>query len=76
MRIQNAKPAFGGRRKTPEFYESVNSICRTLREYSTLRTICRHLNEQNFTTPAGLPWTRDRLSAYLRQNDINETINK
>lgn len=73
MVIQNNKPQFGGRRKTPDWYLQVNSVIRTLREYSTLRTICVHLNAQNFTTPSGLPWTRDRLSAYLKTNDINKT---
>lgn len=73
MRIENAKPAFGGRLKTPDFYRDLNSVIRVLRDHSTLRVICDHLNAQLFTTPRGLSWTRDRLSAYLKQNDINAT---
>jgi hypothetical protein len=34
------------------------------------------LNANHFTTPSGLPWTRDRLSAYLKGNDINSTNEK
>lgn len=72
MRIENARPAFGGRLKTPDFYRDLNSVIRVLRDHSTLRTICNHLNANHFTTPTGLEWTRDRLSAYLKANDINE----
>lgn len=76
MRVENAKPAFGGRLKTPDWYASLNSVIRVLRDHSTLRTICQHLNANHFTTPSGLPWTRDRLSAYLKGNDINSTNEK
>ncbi|GAB3374270.1 hypothetical protein GCM10027317_13910 [Massilia agri] len=72
MRVENARPQFGGRLKSPEYYEQVNSICRVLREYSTLRTIADALNSQHFTTPAGMEWNRHRLSAYLKTNDINK----
>lgn len=73
MRIQNAKPAFGGRHKTPDWYEQVNSVIRVLREHSTLRVIANHLNAQLFTTPSGLEWNRERLAAYLKTSNINST---
>lgn len=73
MRIENARPKFGGRLKTQDYYRDLNSVVRVLRDHSTLRVICDHLNAQLFTTPTGLRWTRDRLSAYLKANDINTT---
>jgi hypothetical protein len=73
MQIRNASPAFGGRLKTPEFYQEVNSVIRVLRDHSTLRVISNHLNAQKFTTPSGKEWNRVRLSAYLKTNDINAT---
>jgi hypothetical protein len=76
MEIRNSKPAFGGRLKTPDYYENLNSILRVLREHSTLRTIARTLNEQLLTTPSGKPWNRSRVSAYLKANDINSTNEK
>jgi hypothetical protein len=76
MLIRNASPAFGGRLKSPDYYEQVNSIIRVLRGHSTLRVIAQHLNEQLFTTPSGKPWDRSRVSAYLKANDINETNEK
>jgi hypothetical protein len=72
MVIQNAAPAFGGRLKSPDFYREVNSILRVLRGHSTLRVMAHHLNEQGFTTPSGMRWDRSRVSAYLKQNDINK----
>ncbi|WP_156885829.1 recombinase family protein [Massilia niastensis] len=70
MRIENARPEFGGRLKSPEYYEQVNSVIRVLREHSTLRVISNHLNAQLFKTPSGKEWNRERLSAYLKSNDI------
>lgn len=73
MEIRNAPPVFGGRLKTPEYYEQVNSILRVLRGHSTLRTIAQALNQQLFTTPTGKPWDRSRVSSYLKSNDIDAT---
>ncbi len=70
MLIQNAVPVFGGRLKTDDYYRQVNGIIRVLRGRSTLRTISNTLNSQNFTTPGGLEWNRERLSSYLKTNNI------
>jgi len=71
MAIANAKPQFGGRRKTSDYYKAVNAIIAVLREHSTLKTIAEHLTAQNFRTPTDKPWTRDRLATYLQTNKIN-----
>lgn len=72
MLIQNAVPKFGGRLKTDDYYQNLNSTIRVLRGYSTLRTIANHLNAQLFTTPSGKDWTRDRLASYIKTNNITK----
>ena len=71
MVIQNAAPGFGSKLKNDEYYSQVQSIIAVLRGRSTLRTIALALNEQGFTTPTGLPFTRDRLATFLKQNKTN-----
>lgn len=71
MVIQNAAPGFGSKLKTPEYYSQVQDIIAVLRGHSTLRVIASHLNAQNFTTPSGLAWSRDRLATFLKQNKTN-----
>jgi hypothetical protein len=70
MVIQNAAPGFGSKLKTPDYYSQVGDIISVLRGHSTLRTIAAHLTAQGFTTPTGLPFTRDRLATFLKQNKI------
>jgi hypothetical protein len=71
MLIQTRRPEFGGRRKTDDYYSTVLSIIAVLRPHSTLRVICDHLNNQNFTTPGNLPWNRERLSSFLKTHETN-----
>jgi hypothetical protein len=68
MAVQIASPAFGGKLKTDEYYIQVRDIIRVMHGYSTLRRIALTLNEQGFTTPTGLPFTRDRLATFMKQN--------
>lgn len=65
-------PAFGGRLRTPEFYAQTNSIIRTLRGKATLKVLAQHLNNQQFTTPTGREWTKDRLAAYLKSTAFKQ----
>lgn len=70
MSILIVKPTFGGRLNTPQYYSSVDSICRMLRPAATLRTIANHLNAAGFKTPSGLIWDRQRVANYLRNKSI------
>lgn len=74
MDIKNAfsVPTFGGRLRTPEFYTQLNGVIRTLRGKATLKTLAQHLNNQQFTTPTGRDWTKDRLAAYLKSTAFKE----
>jgi hypothetical protein len=68
MVIQNAAPGFGCKLKTDDYYAACWSIINVLRGHSTLRVIASHLAAQGFTTPTGLPFTRDRLATFIKQN--------
>jgi hypothetical protein len=70
MPIHSAKPEFGGKLMTADYYSQVLAIVAVLREHSTLRNIAAHLTAQGFVTPSGLPFTRDRLATFLKQNEI------
>jgi hypothetical protein len=70
MLMQNQQPAFGGKLKTPAFYDAVNSCIRVLRPYSTLRTIANHLNSVGLKTATGLIWNRERLANYIRNTSL------
>jgi hypothetical protein len=63
-----AKPGFGAKLRTPEFYATVNQTLSVMRDKATLRAIAQHLNNQGLTTPGGLPWTRSAVSNYIRQS--------
>jgi hypothetical protein len=75
MSVLQAPPSFGGKLRTQAYYDAVNQILGVLLPYSTLRTCAQHLNAQGFTTPAGNPWTRERVSTYLKMNRIKPTTN-
>ena len=63
-------PSFGGRLKTADYYAKVSAIVRILKGRSSLRIMAMHLNSQGFTTPRGLPFTRDRLVRFMKSNPI------
>lgn len=63
-----ASPAYGGRMRTPEFYETTNRVINVLRGRVTLAVIAQHMTNQKFQTPSGKEWTKDRLAAYLKSN--------
>jgi hypothetical protein len=68
MSTQIVKPSFGGRLKAPDYYESIDSILKLLRPVASLRVMAQHLANAGFTSPSGLPWTRERVAYYLRGN--------
>jgi hypothetical protein len=70
MHALQAKPAFGGKKKTNQYYEACNGIINVLRSTSTLRTIAQHLNSAGFRTPSDLIWDRQRVATYLRSTAI------
>jgi hypothetical protein len=61
-----AIPRFSGKLNVPAYYTSVLHVINTLRPMATLRTVANALNSAGFTTPSGLPFTRDRVQAFLR----------
>lgn len=61
-----AIPRFGGKRNLPAYYSSVLQVINTLRPMATLRSVATALNAAGFVTPSGLPFTRDRVQAFLR----------
>ena len=63
-----AKPAYGSKLRTAEFYQIVNSVINVLRPVATLQTIARHLNAQGLQTPSGLSWNKGRLTNYLQSS--------
>ena len=66
MDITDGPPAFGAKLRPASYYEQVSNICRILRKQASLRVIAQHLNNQQFTTPTGLIWTRERVADYLK----------
>ncbi|MEM8514490.1 hypothetical protein RCH14_003840 [Massilia sp. MP_M2] len=63
-------PSFGGKLRTDDYYEKVSSIVRILKGKSSLRIMAMHLNSQGFTTPRGMPFTRDRLVRFIKSNPL------
>jgi len=61
-----AIPRFSGKLNVPAYYTAVLQVINTLRPLATLRTVATALNSAGFTTPSGLPFTRDRVQAFLR----------
>lgn len=60
--------SFGGKHQSNGYYDDVLSIVRTLQPVSTLKSLAEALNQANFKTPTGLPWTRIRLASFLKSN--------
>jgi hypothetical protein len=76
MSTLNAVPAFGGKRKLPQWYAAIDGIINVLRPHSTLNRICEHLTAQGFATATDLPWNKVRLAAYLKASKIKSTQSK
>lgn len=66
MTEHHARPSFGGKTRTDEYYKQVNAIVATLQPTASQRVIAEHLNRFGFRTPRNLPWDRQRLANYLR----------
>lgn len=65
-----AAPGFGQRLHTADYYSAIKAMLGVLRPLSSLRTIADHLNRQGFSTPTGLPFTRDRVATFIRSNPV------
>jgi hypothetical protein len=63
-------PNFGGRWRTEDYYTKITAILRILKGKSSLRIMAMHLNSQGFTTPRGMPFTRDRLVRFIKSNPL------
>jgi hypothetical protein len=63
---ESSAPTFGGKLRDTSYYAQVTNIIRILRDKTSLRLIAEHLNRNQFTTPSGLPWTRARVSEYIK----------
>jgi hypothetical protein len=70
-----AKPGFGTPKQEPSYYRDVSQIIATLRPFSSLTTICKHLTGQGFLSPAGLEWTKHRLANFIRGKQYKPTTN-
>jgi hypothetical protein len=66
MSTLKRQPAFGKRINQDSYYENVMSIVNSLRPLSTLNVISANLNAANFTTPMGLPFTKQRVANFIR----------
>ncbi|MFS2017388.1 hypothetical protein ACEN88_12520 [Massilia sp. CT11-108] len=75
MLVKNAIPAFGMPLRNADYYTMVDEVITALRPHSTLRSIAARLNEQQFETPSGLIWNRERVSQYIRHRGIKSTTN-
>ena len=63
-----APVGFGQKLHTADYYSDILGIVSVLRPMSSLRTIAQHLNNLGFSTPSGLPFTRDRVATFIRNN--------
>ena len=60
------QPTFGARHQDAAYYLSVFDIIDIFRLTSTLREMADSLNLLGLSTPTGLPWTRTRVSNFIR----------
>lgn len=68
MSTQNAKPAFGKPKKTPEYYTQVRIYINALRDTMTLDAIASLLNQAGFKTPTDKPFSKQTVANIMRNN--------
>lgn len=66
VNYESKAPVFGGKLRDTSYYIQTTNIIRILRDKTSLRLIADHLNRNQLTTPSGLPWTRARVSEYIK----------
>lgn len=76
MAFQNAIPTFGVPLKDPDYYTVCDSVCNTLRPYSTLRTVANHLNAMGLRTPTGREWHRLHVANYIRRRGLSKNTDQ
>jgi hypothetical protein len=65
-----APPRFGGKLKTPDYYERIHAIVAPLRSTTSLRLIADALNAAGYRTPRDFPWDKQKLSMYIRNTSL------
>jgi len=68
MSTQNARPAFGKPKKTPEYYAQVRTYVNALRNTMTLDAIASLLNQAGFKTPTDKPFSKQTVANIMRNN--------
>jgi hypothetical protein len=63
-----ARPAFAGKIRTEGYYTLLNQAIQALRYTVPNSVIASRLNALGITSPRNLPWTRQRIAAYLSNN--------
>ncbi len=75
MSVRKAIPEFGKPLRNASYYALVDGIIKTLRPFSTLRTVANHLNSLNLRTPSELEWHRMHVANYIRQRGLSTNTN-
>ena len=70
MSIQQAKPAFGQRKRTSDYYAQTSAFINSLRATTTLRDIAAMMNRAGMTSPAGKPWVKQTVANFVRNKAI------
>lgn len=65
-----SRPCFGGKLRIESYYDTIKQAIRALRHTVTNREIARRLNAREWTTPSGLPWTRQRVATFIKNSNI------
>ena len=63
-----ATPKFSGKLRTAAYYDNIASIINSMRSTFSLRKMADKLNADNYTTPAGKPFTRSLVANFIRHN--------
>lgn len=70
MGNQDAVPAFGKPRKTPDYYAAVTAFITSLRTTTPQRQIAGMLNSAGYRSPTGKPFNRATVANFLRKKSI------
>lgn len=70
MGNQQAKPAFGQRKRSNDYYLATRAYIDSLRGTTTLRDIASMMNGMGWTSPAGRPWVKQTVANFVRSKNI------
>jgi hypothetical protein len=73
LTYKSKAPIFGGKLRDSAYYELISRTIQVLRDKASLRIIADHLNRNQLTTPSGLPWSRARVSEYIKSTAYKGT---